>query len=325
MSLAHYQLLKTKDAAVPAEEGYRMAPDEDPPTEVWRKYGLPIFILVAAATLGFLCGTHYQAHPAMEVVPQKRSLDKCPSHLPLLASPPANTNPWAPLSAAEIQDVKTWLFDPHQNLNLTEGRTATVSDNIVFHIETYPPPKDDSLAFLDTSSNETRRAPERYARVTIDHGGLSAPVTRDYVVGPLPTSPKSTTIRRLTEIYHQEDIPFNARGLLDVMNILGPLGTAVAPMSDAVKVSIHSSLKVDVMEFVRRTYLAVLWEETLHPTPSLVLPVEGGRPMAPSAGSGFRGRSTLPVLGYNPSTSTTTLIYQEATLVNGRSSRYVES
>lgn len=232
MSQVPYQLLSSKDEAL-AEEGYRISSHEDRRAKAWRLVSL--IVVAGAAALGFLCGSHYQARSARDVPVQKSFLDKCPSNLPLLASPPADVNPWAPLSAAEIQDIRTWLFDSRQKLNLTDGRTAKDSDNVVFQIEVYPPSKDDVLAFLDAKGVEAKAPPGRYARVTIDHGGLGVPVTRDYVVGPLPTS-EGTSIRHLKEIYHREDIPFNARGLMDVTSLLETLGKAMAPMADAVKV-----------------------------------------------------------------------------------------
>lgn len=234
MSQAPYQLLITKEDALFAEEKQNIAHSEAQRVGVWRICCL--LALAGATAFGFLWGTHYQAMSIRNAASEESFLDKCPSRLPLLASPPATVNPWAPLSLAEIQDVKIWLFDPRQKLNVTEGRTAKVSDNVVFHVEVYPPSKDDALAFLDAPAKHNSTAPGRYARVTIDHGGLKVPVTRDYVVGPLPTS-KETSIRRLTEIYDQKDIPFNARGLLDVGDLTEIFGRAMAPMAYAVQVS----------------------------------------------------------------------------------------
>ena len=173
----------------------------------------------------------------------RRHPEEMPSNLPLLASPPAEANPWAPLSRAEIHDVKAWLFQSSQNLNLTEALGGCDSDNIASGIESYPPTKDDALAFLDSPDVQTRSTPGRYARVTIDHGGLEAPVTRDYVIGPLPTSGK-TKIRQLTEIYHRPDIPFNARGLLDYTTLLETIGKAMAPMAAAIEVRLVVTVKI---------------------------------------------------------------------------------
>jgi primary-amine oxidase len=202
-----------------------------------------LILVVIGIALGFLGGLHVHhlsgnIHPLPVVVSltERAPLKQCPSNIPLRASPPANANPWAPLPAVDIESVQTWLFNPSQRLNLTEGRNGKDSDNIIFLIESYPPTKDDALAFLDKKSSR----PLRYARVTINHGGLEVPVTRDYLVGPLPISPE-TTIRRLTDIYHREDIPFNARGLPDVIAFFGDLGKTLAPMSDIIEVLAFNS------------------------------------------------------------------------------------
>ncbi|KAF6751012.1 amine oxidase catalytic domain-containing protein [Ephemerocybe angulata] len=166
--------------------------------------------------------------------PRTKTCRRCPSNLPPPASPPAKVNPWAQLTAAEIEDVQAWLSEPRQGLNLTEGWMAKASDNIVFLIEAYHPPKSTVLEYLGASAvSRNTDAPERFARVTIDHGGFEVPVTRDYVVGPLPTSSK-TKLRRLTEIYHRPEIPFNARGISDLVALEEAIGKAIAPMSEAI-------------------------------------------------------------------------------------------
>ncbi|KAF6751013.1 amine oxidase catalytic domain-containing protein [Ephemerocybe angulata] len=217
-----------------------------PKRQQWRFSSF--LIVAAAATLGIIVGSHIPRQTTSfgagigldelltpEVVVQEE-LRRCPSNLPLPASPPAKVNPWAQLSIPEVLEVQEWLMDPKQNLNLTDAVTATPSDNAIFLIEAYHPLKSEVLEYFAASANdmEAAKAPEKYARVTIDHGGLKEPVTRDYVVGPLPTS-KQTTMRRLTDIYHRPEIPFNARGSSTFTALEEALAKAVAPMSEAVE------------------------------------------------------------------------------------------
>ncbi|KAF5339571.1 hypothetical protein D9611_011504 [Ephemerocybe angulata] len=221
-----------------------------------RSYAFLALLLAIAAGFGFIAGARDRfrvsdvcfdarrpASPDIFIAQSDgHTPQKCPSRELHAASPPAAKNVWAPLSSAEILDVKEWLFKPSQGLNLTEGANSTDSDNIVFLIEHYNPAKSDALGFLDDSKSP----PPRYARVTINHGGVESPVTRDYLVGPLPTS-STTTIRQLTEIYHREDIPFNARGVPDVISMFGALGKTMAPLEAALKDLFNGTIKGDLL------------------------------------------------------------------------------
>lgn len=136
------------------------------------------------------------------------ALKQCAALQPPPADPPAPINIWSSLTVHETTSVQAWLEAPERALNLTRTSISKLSDNVIFMIELYYPPKADALAYLE--SPETVSPPERYARVTIHHG--SVPVIRDYLVGPLPIGGKTTTMEPLTEIYHREDIPFHAAG-----------------------------------------------------------------------------------------------------------------
>ncbi|EEB96477.1 hypothetical protein MPER_04384, partial [Moniliophthora perniciosa FA553] len=120
---------------------------------------------------------------------------------------------------ARCNNSSTWLEDPERNLNLTRASQSALSDNAIFNIEVYYPPKEDAIAHL--SSPETINPPDRYARITIHHGAASEPVVKDYLVGPLPIR-QQTTMRELTEIYHR-DVPYNARGFISFASELGPV------------------------------------------------------------------------------------------------------
>lgn len=135
---------------------------------------------------------------------------QCPSPLPPSVTPLAPINPWASLTVPETVAIQSWLEAPKRNLNLTRADRSVTSDNVIFMIEAYHPPKANVLAYL--ASPETVPPPVRYSRITIHHGAASSPVIKDYLLGPLPLGPKST-LKPLTEIYHRNDIPFHARGL----------------------------------------------------------------------------------------------------------------
>ena len=166
--------------------------------------------------------------------PSFESLEQCPPPTPLPAIPPAPVNLWASLTVEETGEITEWLLSPSKNLNLTLGDRAQLSDDFIFHIEAYRPLKAEALRYLASPSD--RNLPKKYARVTIHHGARNeengGPVIKDYVVGPLPID-TNTTMRGLTEIYHREEIPFNAR-MATVSKELTPLLTKImTPLAEA--------------------------------------------------------------------------------------------
>ena len=76
--------------------------------------------------------------------------------------------------------------------------------------------------------------------MTIHHGGVEVPVVMDYLVGPLPVGPR-TIIQPLKEIYHRDDIPFNAHGFTSE-EISGFLALETAPIAHAMEVGSCSSV-----------------------------------------------------------------------------------
>ncbi|KAJ3833550.1 copper amine oxidase [Lentinula raphanica] len=156
-------------------------------------------------------------------------LEKCVAPLAPAAKPPTATNPWASLTVDEITDIQKWLEAPERKLNLTRGSDAALSDNVVYLIETYYPSKADALAYLDGGI-----APERYSHVIIHHGGLRDPTIMNYIVGPLPID-EGTTMRPLTEIYHESEIPFNARGFVNIEELHGLFKFLSPELSDALE------------------------------------------------------------------------------------------
>ena len=163
----------------------------------------------------------------------------CASSLPHGAFPPVPVNLWASLTVPETSAIYTWLEAPERNLNLTRSRGSILTDNVVYGIETYYPPKSEALTYLENSAASP--PPAKFARVTIHHGGVEEPVVVDYLVGPLPVGPR-TAIRPLKEIYHREDIPFNARGFSDFNELPLFLSREVAPIAHVIEVGVHSSV-----------------------------------------------------------------------------------
>lgn len=168
--------------------------------------------------------------------------ENCPMNSFLPANPPVPLNLWASLTADEILDIHDWLFHPSRSLNLTVGRDASLSDNVIFQIESYRPPKGSVVKYL--SAPTQRHPPERYAKVTIHHGARTVkdggPTVKDYLVGPLPLyNDKKTIMRPLTEIYHRNDIPFNARAALAPAELAPFLASVMSPIASVTQVSCY--------------------------------------------------------------------------------------
>lgn len=194
---ARYELLKSSD------EDER-SPPYAPAKRRRVALGGTLLALVGTLCMGFLWD-----HGQVSTVEDDR-FQQCPAPLPAAAKPPAPINVWAPLTLQETTDINEWLFSPSRNLNLTRKvENSELSDNIVYLIESYAPNKADALAYLDDPSQN--QLPQRYSRVTIHHGGVVIPVIKDYLVGPLPVGDESR-ISELKDIYHRDDIPFNAYG-----------------------------------------------------------------------------------------------------------------
>lgn len=141
------------------------------------------------------------------------TVEQCAASLPQPAKPPAPVNLWASLTRDETVSIHDWLTHPSRGLNLIPADKASLTNNSIFHIEVFRPAKADALAYLEAPSKET--LPARYGRVSIHHGARpeaeGGPVIKDYIVGPLPVGSK-TALTELKEIYHRDDIPYNARG-----------------------------------------------------------------------------------------------------------------
>lgn len=169
-------------------------------------------------------------------------LQRCPASVPRAAKAPVPVNLFASLTVPETVAINEWVSSPLRNLNLTAGDKANISDNFIYRIEAYRPSKKDAVAYLDRPNEVS--PPDRYAHVVIHHGAASDPYVQDHLVGPIPVS-EETTIRKLTEIYHRDPIPYNARGFT-TMNEIAPLFLKIMPsLAEATEVRVLPEVCVD--------------------------------------------------------------------------------
>ena len=200
-----------------------------------------IVLVSLAAYLGLKSGANFlsdERYPTpLGAHDDVASVGQCVANAVPPASPPALANPWASLTVSEIVQIQDWLFAPEQGLNLTLGEIAAPSDNHLYIIETYYPPKNEVLEYL--SSPVTVDLPPRFARVTVHHGAAQEPTVRNYLVGPLPIGPH-TGMSPLTEIYQVDPIPYNARSF-DTRDWSSPeiYSNIAAPVAEAFEVGMR--------------------------------------------------------------------------------------
>ncbi|KAL0576592.1 hypothetical protein V5O48_005385 [Marasmius crinis-equi] len=178
-------------------------------------------------------------HP--EVFEAPSPIEKCSSHSsrPPPASPPSPVNLWASLTIEETSEIQAWLEKPERNLNLTRAATSVPSDNVVYLIETFYPPKAKALAHL--ANPDAVSPPPRHARVTIHHGAQKEPTVKDYLVGPLPVG-DGTKMEELTDIYHR-DIPHHARGFVTVRELYDAMKAIKPDLRDAIEDLFNATLR----------------------------------------------------------------------------------
>lgn len=109
------------------------------------------------------------------------------------------------------------------------GETADGSDNWIQLVESVNPPKSEAVSYLSSLSLSTSSSqpPEAYAHAIIHHGSNDTIV--DYLIGPLPISPR-TTVRPWTETYHTFPIPLNAHATFNWTRLGQQFGHAFAPL-----------------------------------------------------------------------------------------------
>ncbi|TIA82755.1 hypothetical protein E3P98_01145 [Wallemia ichthyophaga] len=133
------------------------------------------------------------------------------------------SNPFLELSNSELADIAAWLKDPEQSLNLTDMDEAALDGNYIdsvgaivgivaqltlpTQIELWHPTKEDAIYYLDQDGP----LPDRIAKAHVVSGLDDPPIVKTLLVGPLPVS-SDTRIENLAEkIYHNGEIPWNAK------------------------------------------------------------------------------------------------------------------
>lgn len=241
---------------------------------------------------GFLPG---DPHSSLALSDSFNGLKQCASPLPPAVEPPAPVNIWASLTVPETTAIQSWLEAPERNLNLTRAEGSRLSDNVIFMIEVYYPPKADALAYLESPT--TVPPPDKYARVSIHHG--SVPVIKDYLVGPLPIG-SDTAIKPLTEIYHRDDIPFHAAGYVTGSE----LPTLVSSFADQYEevFMVCTSSCVQISHSTSRQYrnYSTVSRKAYRMIHSLLEPLDLSASMVASDECGSTGSATSRGLGCTP-------------------------
>ena len=108
---------------------------------------------------------------------------------------------YAPLTTNEMDRIADFLKD--SNIISTINPPKSLKDTFILYQSILPPVKTDALKYLDQGGLK----PGRYAKVTVQRGGISSPDVMEYKVGPLGVSGPLTC----SEITKAGDIKFNTR------------------------------------------------------------------------------------------------------------------
>lgn len=282
------------------------------PYRTIRRVAIGLVTCLALVTLSFLHVHPLSGDPGAQDQYDGDSVRTCASPTPPTARPPAPINPWASLTIEQTVQIQKWLEEPGRALNLTRGAISKTSDNHIFMIEAYYPPKASVLSYFSSLSSSD--IPEKYARVTIHHGSAPEPVVKDYLVGPLPIGP-STRMEHLTEVYHLDAIPHNARGF-DTRDWTSPeiFEKMAAPLMEAYKV-IYAILFL-YMLLTRRLVFRNFWAE--RPRILLRRPAVGRSALTVHSDvCGLVGGATRPASSYTHLTYISTLISAVPIPLNG--------
>lgn len=112
------------------------------------------------------------------------------------------------LTESEISSVVNWMISS-SGLNIVAFDNAELNENYVMKVYAAKPAKEVALAYLAGTGPK----PSRKAKVHLNMGGLSPPVLREYLVGPLPIS--ASTVLTPVSYGGVTDIPFDSK-MLDV-------------------------------------------------------------------------------------------------------------
>ena len=108
---------------------------------------------------------------------------------------------YAPLTTNEMERIASFLMESGIVSTITPPKS--LKDSFILYQSLLPPVKTDALKYLDDGGEK----PGRYAKVTVQRGGISQPDVMEYKVGPLGVSGPLTC----SEITQPGDIKFNTR------------------------------------------------------------------------------------------------------------------
>lgn len=108
------------------------------------------------------------------------------------------------LTVDEITAVRDYLLDQTE-LKLVKYDEAVIKSNYIYSVQLLPPPKDETLAYLDGIGDK----PRRRAIAVVFHGADNPPVVREYIVSPVANPTKYVT--RTIPGVNRDFVPFNAR------------------------------------------------------------------------------------------------------------------
>ena len=108
---------------------------------------------------------------------------------------------YAPLTTNEMDRIANFLKE--SDIVSTVEPPRSLKDSFILYQSILPPMKIDALTYLDNGGEK----PGRYAKVTVQRGGISPPDVMEYKVGPLNVNGPLTC----NEITSPGDIKFNTR------------------------------------------------------------------------------------------------------------------
>lgn len=163
------------------------------------KTALPWLLLVSVAALALVC---------ILLLPREKHTscdDQAEGSLEHLHSDQSGI--FADLTQEEMIQAVQYLKS-NLGVRLEDAAQARPSDNCIYSVDLQPPPKAESLSFLDQGGSR----PPRQALVVVYFGNQPDPNVTEYVVGPLPAPMYHQDVTRQKYGGH---VPYSRRPLLD--------------------------------------------------------------------------------------------------------------
>lgn len=131
---------------------------------------------------------------------------------------------FSPLTASEMYKAAEFL--KKRNLISTLEQPSNLTQNFILYQCIHPPMKADALKYLDQNGPK----PKRYAKVTVQRGGVASPDVMEYKVGPLDSD--TMTVEELTKPgeIHFNSRPYEFLELNAVEDLLRPHIETLAPL-----------------------------------------------------------------------------------------------